>query len=53
MQFFFLGGEEGMLIFITLQTIDSYDCNIALMQAMKAYGKVEVEVELYCFLTWH
>jgi hypothetical protein len=42
-------GGGGMIIFITLQTME--DCSIVLMQAMKAYGKVEVEVQLYCFLT--
>jgi len=47
---FFWGGG-GVIIFITLQTMNSYDCTIVLMQATKAYGKVEVEVELYTFLT--
>ena len=31
--------------------MNSYDCTIVLMQAMKTYGKVEMEVELYTFLT--
>jgi len=43
---FFLGGG-GVIIFITME--DHH--NIVLMQAMKAYGKVELKVELYSFLT--
>ena len=39
-----------MIIFITLQTMED-DCNIVLMQATKAYRKVELEVQLYSFLT--
>jgi hypothetical protein len=43
----FGGGSDN---FYNLQTMED-DCNIVFMQAMKAYGKVEVEVELYSFLT--